>query len=60
MALKDWLVQEGWRGPDDIFLDLDPKRSIADGQRWADALEDAATRCEAVLFVVSEDWITST
>jgi len=59
IALKDWLVREGWSGPDDIFLDLDPERGIAAGQRWAHALEDAATRCEAVLFVVSEDWLAS-
>ena len=32
---------------------------IAAGQRWAHALEDAATRCEAVLFLVSEDWLAS-
>jgi hypothetical protein len=29
------------------------------GQRWARALEDAATRCEAVLFLVSEVWLAS-
>ena len=59
IALKDWLVREGWSGPDDIFLDLDPERGIAAGQRWVHALEDAATRCEAVLFLVSEDWLAS-
>jgi WD40 repeat protein len=59
IALKDWLVREGWSGPEDIFLDLDPERGIAAGQRWARALEDAATRCEAVLFLVSEDWLAS-
>lgn len=59
IALRDWLVREGWSGPDDIFLDLDPERGIAAGQRWAHALEDAATRCEAVLFLVSEDWLRS-
>ena len=59
IALKDWLVREGWSGPDDIFLDLDPERGISAGQRWVHALEDAATRCEAVLFLVSGDWIAS-
>jgi hypothetical protein len=59
IALKDWLVRKGWSGPDDIFLDLDPERGIAAGQRWAHALEDAATRCEAVLFLVSEEWLAS-
>ena len=59
IAVRDWLVGEGWSGPEDIFLDLDPERGIAAGQRWAKAFEDAATRCEAVLFIVSEDWLAS-
>jgi hypothetical protein len=59
IALRDWLIREGWSGENDIFLDLDPERGIAAGQRWVKALEDAATRCEAVLFVVSEAWLAS-
>jgi WD40 repeat protein len=59
IAVKDWLVREGWSSQDEIFLDLDPERGIVAGQRWARALEDAATRCEAVLFVVSEEWLSS-
>jgi TIR domain len=46
-------------GADDIFLDLDPDHGLAAGERWARALEDAATRSEAVLFLVSEDWLAS-
>lgn len=57
IALKDWLVREGWSGADDIFLDLDPDRGISAGRRRAHALEDAATRCEAVLFLVSSEWL---
>jgi WD40 repeat protein len=59
IALTDWLVREGWARPDDVFLDLDPECGIAAGQRWVHALEEAATRCEAVLFLVSEAWLTS-
>jgi WD40 repeat protein len=59
LALRDWLVREGWSGKDDIFLDLDPDRGISAGQRWVHALEDAATRCEAVLFIVSQEWLAS-
>jgi hypothetical protein len=44
IALKDWLVREGWSGEEDVFLDLDPERGIAAGQRWVKALEDAAMR----------------
>jgi formylglycine-generating enzyme required for sulfatase activity len=59
IALHDWLIREGWSGRDDIFLDLDPERGIAAGQRWAAALDDAATRCEAVLFIVTQAWLGS-
>ncbi|WP_316224870.1 MULTISPECIES: SUMF1/EgtB/PvdO family nonheme iron enzyme [unclassified Bradyrhizobium] len=60
IALRDWLVSEGWSRPDDIFLDVDPERGIAAGQRWQQAFADAATRCEAVLFIISKEWLTST
>jgi hypothetical protein len=36
-----------------------PTAGIAAGQRWVHALEEAATRCEAVLFVVSREWLGS-
>jgi hypothetical protein len=57
IALRDWLIAEGWSEPDDIFLDLDPERGISAGQKWQRAFADAATRCEAVLLVVSADWL---
>ncbi|MDU6667753.1 MAG: toll/interleukin-1 receptor domain-containing protein, partial [Bradyrhizobium sp.] len=50
VALRDWLAGQGW---DDVFLDLDPQRGIAAGDRWARALNQAVQRCEAVLFLVS-------
>jgi hypothetical protein len=40
IALRDWLVGEGWN---DLFLDLDPERGIAAGERW-----ERATRLHAV------------
>jgi len=52
VALRDWLKREGW---DDVFLDVDPDRGIAAGERWERALNEAASRCEAVLFLVSRD-----
>ncbi len=54
-----WLVHQGWGAPEDIFLDIDPSRGISAGERWLHCLEDAATRCEAVLFLVSEAWLQS-
>jgi WD40 repeat protein len=56
VALRDWLNGEGW---DDIFLDTDPERGIAAGERWERALNQAASRCEAVLFLVSHAWLNS-
>ena len=56
VALRDWLIAEGW---DDLFLDLDPTRGIAAGERWERALNEAANRCEAVLFLVSRAWLAS-
>jgi hypothetical protein len=56
IALRDWLVGEGW---DDLFLDLDPERGIAAGERWERALNEAARQCEVVLFLMSKAWLTS-
>ena len=57
VALRDWLAGNGWK--DEIFLDLDPQRGIAAGERWERALNEAANRCEAVLFLVSKAWLGS-
>jgi len=57
VALCDWLQQHGWK--DEVFLDLDPNRGIAAGERWERRLHEAANRCEAVLFLVSKAWIAS-
>ncbi|SDR51307.1 WD40 repeat [Paraburkholderia fungorum] len=54
--LKRWLATQGW---DDVFLDLDPLRGIAAGERWERALYNAASRCEVVLFLVSRAWLDS-
>ena len=56
IAMRDWLASEGW---DDVFLDLDPARGIAAGERWERALHRAANRCQAVVFLVSGNWLAS-
>jgi hypothetical protein len=56
IALRDWLIAEGWS---DLFLDLDPERGIAAGERWERALNEAARRCESVIFLISQAWLTS-
>ena len=52
----DWLAKNGW---DDVFVDFDPERGIAAGERWKDALQKAAWRCEVVLALVSKEWLAS-
>jgi formylglycine-generating enzyme required for sulfatase activity len=56
VALRDWLKHEGW---DDVFLDIDAGTGIAAGERWERALTEAASRCEAVLFLISRAWLAS-
>lgn len=56
VALRDWLRREGW---EDVFLDVDPDRGIAAGERWERALNEAASRCEAVLLLISHAWLAS-
>ena len=56
VGVRDWLAKNGW---DDVFLDLDPERGIAAGQRWKEALKKAAWRCEVVLALVSKEWLAS-
>ncbi len=56
MITRNWLAGEGW---DDIFLDFDPDRGIAPGQRWEEALSKAANRCQAIIFLVSKAWLAS-
>ena len=54
--MRDWLAQNGWA---DVFLDLDPQSGLAPGELWRQALAAAADRCEAVLFLISPQWIAS-
>src|SRR5438046_6652263 len=56
IALRDWLKEQGW---DDVFLDTDPERGIAAGDRWERRLHQESLRCEAVLFLVSRAWLAS-
>jgi CHASE2 domain-containing sensor protein len=56
VALRDWLTEQGF---DDVFLDIDPDRGIAPGERWQEAFRAASDRCEAVLCLVSPAWLDS-
>ena len=57
IALRDWIVAGGW--DEHPFLDLDSERGIAAGERWERALYQEVERCEAVLFLVSREWLKS-
>jgi tetratricopeptide (TPR) repeat protein len=54
--MRDWLSSKGWG---DIFLDLDPRSGISAGENWQEALKRAADRCQAVLFLISREWLAS-
>jgi hypothetical protein len=56
VAIVDWLAEEGW---ENVFLDLHPERGIKAGQRWDEALDQAGSRCEAVIFLISRGWLAS-
>jgi WD40 repeat protein len=56
LALAQWLTAEGFV---DLFLDIDPERGIAAGERWERKLTEESDRCEAVIFLVSQHWLAS-
>jgi tetratricopeptide (TPR) repeat protein len=56
VALRDWLAENGW---DDVFLDVDPKSGLAPGEYWQQALRAAADRCQAVLCLITPEWLAS-
>jgi hypothetical protein len=57
--LRQWLIAQDAGLADEIFLDLDPSAGILSGTRWKEALRQASTRCEAVICLLSENWLSS-
>jgi hypothetical protein len=51
VAIRDWLATEGW---EDVFFDVGPP-----GERWEQAFKLAVSRCEVVLFLISQSWLES-
>jgi hypothetical protein len=49
VALRDWMIDQGWN---DLFLDLDADSRIK-GERWQDALKNAAELCEVAKLLFS-------
>ena len=56
IALRDWLVTEGWS---ELFLDIDRKQGIDPGDLWERKLNEAASRCDAVVLLLSRSWLAS-
>jgi TIR domain len=59
MAVKRWLVEREPGLAEEIFLDLDPDTGIRPGERWKRALQQANTRCEVVICLLSAQWAAS-
>ena len=59
VALKQWLVDKDPTLRDEIFLDVDPVTGILPGVRWREELKRAASRCEAVICLLSANWEAS-
>ncbi|WP_327096568.1 TIR domain-containing protein [Nocardia vinacea] len=59
IAVKQWLVEQQGDLAQEIFLDIDPETGIHSGQRWKDALREAKERCEAVVCLLSRNWLGS-
>lgn len=57
--MKRWLIEQEPALADEIFLDLDPHTGIRPGERWKQALQQANTRCEAVICLLSARWEAS-
>jgi WD40 repeat protein len=58
-AVKRWLIEHQPGLVDEIYLDLDPHTGIRPGEKWKEALNQASTRCEAVICLLSEHWLNS-
>ncbi len=58
LAMREWLNANGWP-QEETFLDIDPERGLVAGFKWQEALQKAAGRCEAVVFLVSRAWLDS-
>jgi hypothetical protein len=54
IAVKAWLIEQ-----QPVLADLDPHTGIRPGARWKQALQQANARCEAVICLLSAQWLNS-
>ncbi len=56
--MRDWL-QSSAIGHESLFLDFDPADGIRGGSDWKQVLYDRLCRCQAVIVLLSENWLAS-
>jgi len=56
LRMRDWLEANGWH---DVFFDLDPEQGIRAGEAWQEALLVATDRCEAIICLLTPEWVGS-
>jgi hypothetical protein len=56
IKVRDWLKHNGWT---EVYLDLDPLRGNAPGQRWEENLKQVVERCSGMLVLMSPNWAES-
>jgi hypothetical protein len=54
--IKAWLVEQGHER---LFLDFDPEEGSPVGVDWEQKLHQELRRCQAILLVLTPDWLTS-
>jgi hypothetical protein len=59
VAVKKWLEEQVPGLAGEIYFYVDPRTGTPVGERWREALGQASSRCEAVICLVSRDWLDS-
>ncbi|WP_319454892.1 MULTISPECIES: TIR domain-containing protein [unclassified Mycobacterium] len=59
VALKQWLSQQRPQLANEIYLDVDPVSGIQLGDKWKAQLFQSNSRCEAVICLLSRQWLAS-
>jgi WD40 repeat protein len=58
-ALVAWLSDVRPELATEIFVDISAEVGLVPGQQWQEALRQASDRCEAVICLLSRDWVSS-
>src|SRR6478735_2664184 len=59
VAVKAWLIEQEPGLAEEIYLDVDPHTGIRPGARWKQVLQQANSRCEVVICLLSKHWEAS-